>query len=43
MDNIIEKGERYFLHTYGRFPIVFERGKGVNLYDKCGKEYLDFF
>ncbi len=31
------------LHTYNRFPIVFEKGEGVRLYDDTGKEYLDFF
>lgn len=30
------------LHTYNRFPVVFERGEGVRLYDADGKEYLDF-
>ncbi|HAG69048.1 MAG TPA: aspartate aminotransferase family protein, partial [Lachnospiraceae bacterium] len=28
--------------TYNRFPVVFERGEGVRLYDASGKEYLDF-
>ena len=28
--------------TYQRFPIIMERGEGVNLYDKAGKQYLDF-
>ena len=30
------------LHTYNRFPIVFEQGEGVHLYDAEGKKYLDF-
>ena len=34
--------EQYVLHTYNRFPVVFERGDGVRLYDTDGKEYLDF-
>lgn len=38
----IGQGEKYFLHTYNRYPIVFERGEGVYLYDTDGKEYLDF-
>jgi len=38
----IEKGEKNFLHTYNRFPIVLDHGKGVYLYDVDGKEYLDF-
>lgn len=43
MNNLIDKGEQYLLHTYNRFPVVFEKGEGVRLYDICGKEYLDFF
>ena len=38
----MEKAERALLHTYNRFPIVFDHGKGVYLYDTDGKEYLDF-
>ena len=30
------------LPTYNRYPIVWERGEGVHLYDLEGKEYLDF-
>lgn len=43
MENIIGQGEQYLLHTYNRFPVVFDRGEGVRLYDVSGKEYLDFF
>ena len=39
---IIEKAESAILHTYNRFQVVFDHGKGVYLYDKDGKEYLDF-
>ncbi len=39
---IMEETEQYVLHTYNRFPVVFERGEGVHLYDVEGKEYLDF-
>lgn len=38
----MEKTEQYVLHTYNRFPIAPERGKGVYLYDADGKKYLDF-
>lgn len=31
------------LHTYNRFPVIFEKGEGVRLFDTEGKEYLDFF
>lgn len=30
------------VHTYNRFPIVFDHGEGVYLYDENGKKYLDF-
>ena len=32
---------RYLLQTYNRYPVIFERGKGVFLYDLDGKKYLD--
>ena len=39
---IMEQTEEVVLHTYNRFPVVFDHGKGVHLYDADGKEYLDF-
>lgn len=41
-NNYIEKAEEAVLHTYNRYPIVFDHGEGVYLYDVDGKEYLDF-
>lgn len=38
----MERGERAILHTYNRFPVVFEKGEGVYLTDADGKRYLDF-
>ena len=38
----IEKAEEVILHTYNRYPVVFDRGEGVHLYDVDGREYLDF-
>lgn len=43
MNEIINEAEKYLLHTYNRFPVVFEKGEGVYLYDTEGKKYLDFF
>ncbi|MCD7764456.1 MAG: aspartate aminotransferase family protein [Lachnospiraceae bacterium] len=40
--NYMEKTEQYVLHTYNRFPVVFEKGEGVYLTDVDGKQYLDF-
>lgn len=42
MNNYMEKSEENVLHTYNRFPVVLDYGKGVHLYDTEGKEYLDF-
>lgn len=42
MKNYINEAEKVLIHAYNRFPIVFEKGNGVNLYDVNGKEYLDF-
>lgn len=36
------EAEQAILHTYNRFPVVFERADGVYLYDMDGKKYLDF-
>ena len=42
MHDQIEEAEVSILHTYNRFPVVFERGEGAYLYDTDGKKYLDF-
>ncbi len=41
-EQIIELERRYLLQTYNRYPVAFERGKGVFLFDFEGKKYLDF-
>lgn len=41
-DAAIEKAERILYKTYNRYPVVFDHGEGVRLYDSEGKEYLDF-
>ena len=38
----MERTEQAVLHTYNRFPVVFEKGEGVYLTDVEGKKYLDF-
>ena len=41
--NITQQREKQFLlPTYDRFPVQFERGEGVYLYDSNGKRYVDF-
>lgn len=38
----MHKTEEHLLHTYNRFQLVLDHGKGVYLYDTDGKKYLDF-
>ena len=42
MNQYIEETKKGLVHTYNRFPVVFEKGEGVYLYDTDGKKYLDF-
>ncbi|MCD7804281.1 MAG: aspartate aminotransferase family protein [Oscillospiraceae bacterium] len=42
MSTYIDRAEGALYKTYSRFPVVFERGEGVRLYDDKGTEYLDF-
>lgn len=42
MNNQMEAAEASILHTYNRFPVVFDHGEGCYLYDTEGKQYLDF-
>lgn len=39
---VAEKEASVLLPTYERFPVLFERGEGVYLFDSEGKRYLDF-
>ncbi len=34
--------EKHIAHTYARYSIVLVRGKGTRVWDKEGREYLDF-
>ncbi|MDE6530474.1 MAG: aspartate aminotransferase family protein [Lachnospiraceae bacterium] len=42
MQQYIDEAESVLLHTYNRYPVVFESGEGVYLKDTDGKNYLDF-
>ena len=35
--------DKYVLHTYNRVPITLVKGKGMQVWDEQGNEYLDFF
>ncbi len=41
-EEVIRRTEEAVLHTYNRFPVVFEKGEGVYLTDAEGRKYLDF-
>ena len=38
---VMEREKQYVLQNYGRYPLVFDRGKGCYLYDLDHKKYLD--
>ena len=38
----IDRAEHSLYKVYNRFPVVFDHGEGVKLYDTDGQEYLDF-
>lgn len=41
-ENYMQHCDAVLLHTYNRFPVVFDHGDDVYLYDTDGKKYLDF-
>ncbi len=34
--------EQYVMHSYNRFPVAVDHGKGATVWDLDGKEYIDF-
>ena len=42
MNKQMNHAEESILHTYNRFPVMFDHGEGCCLYDTEGKKYLDF-
>ncbi len=40
--NTFEAANEYVMNTYIRFPLVFEKGDKMYVYDENGKKYLDF-
>jgi acetylornithine/N-succinyldiaminopimelate aminotransferase len=38
----IDKFNEYVMHTYGRYPLVMEKGSGRTCVDADGKKYIDF-
>lgn len=37
-----DESSRYIMNTYGRFPVVLRKGRGMKVWSSDGKEYLDF-
>ncbi|MGN0665563.1 MAG: aspartate aminotransferase family protein [Huintestinicola sp.] len=42
MSQTIEKFNEHVMSTYGRLPVVLEKGQGETAVDEDGKEYIDF-
>jgi predicted acetylornithine/succinylornithine family transaminase len=42
MKSIIDKTDQSILQTYSRYPVVLVKGKGANVWDNKGRQYLDF-
>ncbi len=40
--DLFEADKKYFINVFKRFPINVDKGRGVYLYDKDGRCYLDF-
>ena len=41
-DDVVETAEHYYLPVFGRLPLVLDHGQGCHVWDKDGKEYIDF-
>lgn len=40
-EQVIADGQKYVMNTYGRLPMVIDRGEGCYVWDLDGKRYLD--
>ena len=40
-EQVIADGQKYVMNTYGRLPIVIDRGEGCYVWDLDGKRYFD--
>ena len=41
-EDIKKTDDTYIMHTYGRYPVAIDHGKGAICYDTTGKSYIDF-
>lgn len=42
MNDWMNRAEQVIMKTYNRFPVIWEKGEGVYLYNTEGEKYLDF-
>lgn len=42
MKKFFDDASRYIMNTYGRYPVVLRKGRGMKVWGSDGKEYLDF-
>lgn len=42
MKELIERGSKVVMNTYTRYPVALDHGEGLTVWDREGKEYLDF-
>ncbi len=42
LDEIQALDEQYVMHSYSRYPVALDHGKGATVWDTAGKEYIDF-
>ena len=41
-EDIKKLDDTYVMHTYGRYNVAIDHGKGAICYDPAGKSYIDF-
>lgn len=41
-EDIKKLDDTHVMHTYGRYPVAIDHGKGATCYDPAGKAYIDF-
>ncbi len=41
-EDIKKLDDAHVMHTYGRYPVAIDHGKGATCYDPAGKAYIDF-
>lgn len=39
---MFEESSMYVMNTYGRYPLILRKGRGMSVWGSDGKEYLDF-